>query len=227
MKSLSNIIILIFLFSGVVAWRVNEPYAKKTKSTDTLMNTEGFNFLKQLNEDDVWTKKTLDQIHWLLAQVPRFHESRDAKAGLDGKYIIDPSPHQLDTLRAIETLTTAQVQPVFTPRPCDTGSKSGECRAELMLQMTSSLKKSSVTADVLSNESVARDYELTMSFQGPESSRAVINKRFVVEGDALGNGLSIYKIKESSVTLRKNNALFELRLNKYGNDGALTHPVRR
>lgn len=206
MKSLGSIIALLFVFSGVVAWRLNETFANKAKSQSSMVSREGFNLRAQLSDANVSATTTAQRIHWLLEQVPRYQESKDAKAGMTGKFIIDPSPRQMNTQRAIETLTTAQVQPVFSQQPV-TIQQPDEAPQSFSLAV---------------DQTWWRDYMLTMVFHSSGAKRAVINGKFVVEGYSLGNGVSVYRISESSVFLHKAKTLFELKLNKYGNDGALT-----
>jgi hypothetical protein len=225
---------------------------------------EGIDLRAQLSAANVSASTTAQRIHWLLEQVPRYQESRAAKAGLPGKFIIDPSPRQMNTQRAIETLTNAQVQPVFSQQPvnmqppipvdqqtfnqqpmsasqlaeipqsftlqrCDTipkdiagQSKVAECNAVPMPEFVPVPVAASKKTKVAVDQTWWQDYVLTMVFHGPGVSRGVINGKFVNVGSGLSNGVSVYRISESSVFLRKAKTLFELKLNKYGNDGALT-----
>jgi len=245
MKSLGSIIALLLVFSGIVAWRLNEGLTAKVQPRSSLVK-EGFDLRAQLSASNDTASTTAQRIHWLLEQVPRYQESTEAKAGLPGKFIIDPSPRQMNTQRAIETLTNAQVQPVFSQQPmsvpqqaetpqsfslqrCDTlpkdsagQSKVAECNAvpipEFVPVPVVASKKTKVAVD----QTWWQDYVLTMVFHGPGVSRGVINGKFVNVGSGLSNGVSVYRISDSSVFLRKAKTLFELKLNKYGNDGALT-----
>lgn len=248
MKALGTIMALLFVFSAVVAWRLSATMNTKASLQRSAVGTELFNLQSRLNKANQTAMTEQQSIQWLLAQVPRYQESQDAKAGLPGKFIIDPSPQQVNTQRVVATLINAQVQPVFSQsqaikikadtwpdfelQRCDSISKDNagqslvaECNKvpppEVVQVPKPRPKKSRVNVD----PNWWQDYVLTMVFHGPGAKRAVINGAFVVEGYGLGDGVSVYQISESSVFLRKAKSVYQLTLNKYGKDGALTPVV--
>lgn len=265
MKALGTIMALLFVFSAVVAWRLSATMNTKTSLQRSAVGTELFNLQSRLNNANQTAMTEQQSIHWLLAQVPRYQESQDAKAGLPGKFIIDPSPQQVNTQRVVATLTNAQVQPVFSqqsdnntanaqPQGAFSQPQNIKIKADTWpdfeLQRCDSLPKDSAGQSIVAEcnnvpppEVVQvpkprpkksrvkvdpnwwQDYVLTMVFHGPGAKRAVINGAFVVEGYGLGDGISVYRISESSVFLRKAKSLHQLTLNKYGKDGALTPVV--
>lgn len=258
MKALGTIMALLFVFSAVVAGRLSATMNTKTSLQRSAVGTELFNLQSRLHKANQTAMTEQQSIHWLLAQVPRYQESQDAKAGIPGKFIIDPSPQQVNTQRVVATLTNAQVQPVFSQQsynntanaqpqnikikadnwpdfelqrcdnlPKDNAGQSlvAECNNVPPPEVVQVPKPRSKKIQVNVDPNWWQDYVLTMVFHGPGAKRAVINGAFVVEGYGLGDGISVYRISESSVFLRKAKNLHQLTLNKYGKDGALTSVV--
>ncbi len=248
MKALGTVMALLFVFSAVVAGRLSATMNTKASLQRSAVGTELFNLQSRLHNANQTAMTEQQSIHWLLAQVPRYQESQDAKAGIPGKFIIDPSPQQANTQRVVATLTNAQVQPVFS-QPQNIKTKADKW-PDSEWQRCDSLPKDSAGQSIVAEcnkvpppEVVQvpkprpkkihvnvdphwwQDYVLTMVFHGPGAKRAVINGTFVVEGYGLGDGISVYRINESSVFLRKAKNLHRLTLNKYGKDGALTPVV--